>query len=81
MAGGYPDPRRHIIGVGPGPGIGLLFIIMGALTSLEMLAVFLDRQVRPVEQELRDSVSGEVGTKADDFVAETTAASTSAAGS
>jgi len=44
----------RVIGVGPGRGIGLLFMILGLLTLLSVLAVSRIRPVRCVETELPD---------------------------
>jgi hypothetical protein len=45
----------RIIGVGPGRGIGLLFIVMGIFTVLVTIAGFLSPRLRRVEQELPDA--------------------------
>jgi hypothetical protein len=47
----------RIIGVGPGRGIGLLFIVMGMLTVLVTIAGYLHPRVRLVEQELPDAIA------------------------
>lgn len=49
-----------IIGVGPGRGMGLLFIVMGSLTLLTALGGWLHPRLRRVELELPD-VLGEAG--------------------
>lgn len=46
----------HIIGVGRGRGIGLLFIIMGALTMLATVVAYQYPRLRQVEKELPDAV-------------------------
>ena len=46
----------QIIGVGPGRGIGLLFIVMGALTILVTLAAYQYPRLRLVEDELPDAI-------------------------
>lgn len=47
----------QIIGIGPGRGIGLLFIVMGVLTILAAVAGYLYPRLRLLEQELPDMVS------------------------
>ena len=47
----------HIIGVGRGHGIGLLFIIMGALTMLATLIAYQFPRLRRVEKELPDAIT------------------------
>jgi hypothetical protein len=47
----------RIIGVGPGRGIGLLFIVMGLLTVLVTTAGYLHPRLRLVEQELPDAIA------------------------
>ncbi len=47
----------QIIGVGPGRGIGLLFIIMGILTILATIAGYSYPRLRLLEQELPDMIS------------------------
>jgi DHA3 family macrolide efflux protein-like MFS transporter len=47
----------QLIGVGPGRGIGLLFIVMGILTVLVTIAGYLHPRLRWVEQELPDALS------------------------
>lgn len=55
----------EIIGVGPGRGIGLLFIIMGALTILVTVVAYQYSPLRLVERQLPDAVADEaiVGTE------------------
>ena len=50
----------QLIGVGPGRGIGLLFIIMGMLTILETIAAYQYPRLRLVEDELPDAIADEV---------------------
>lgn len=47
------------IGVGPGRGIGLMFIVLGALTSLLALGGYLYRPLRLVETLLPDAAQAE----------------------
>jgi predicted MFS family arabinose efflux permease len=47
----------QIIGVGPGRGIGLLFIVMGLLTVLVTTVGYLHPRLRLVEQELPDAIA------------------------
>lgn len=49
----------HIIGVGPGRGIGLLFVVVGVLTVVTVVASYLYPRLRFVEDELPDAI-GEV---------------------
>lgn len=46
-----------LIGVGPGRGIGLIFIIMGLLIALATVAGYLNPRIRLVEDELPDFVA------------------------
>lgn len=49
----------QIIGVGPGRGIGLLFILMGSLTMLTTIAAYQYPRLRLVENELPDAIADE----------------------
>jgi MFS transporter, DHA3 family, macrolide efflux protein len=58
VAGGpLADSVGRIIGVGPGRGIGLLFIVMGLSTVLVTIAGYLHPRVRLVEQELPEAIA------------------------
>lgn len=46
----------QLIGVGPGRGIGLLFIVMGALTILATVVAYQYPRLRLVEDELPDAI-------------------------
>jgi hypothetical protein len=46
-----------IIGVGPGRGIGLLFIIMGMLLIVAIITCYLSPRLRRVESELPNVIS------------------------
>jgi len=46
----------RVIGVGPGRGIGLLFIVIGFLCSLVSLSAYLNPRVRNLEDEIPDAV-------------------------
>jgi MFS family permease len=48
------DTIGQIIGVGPGRGMGLMFIIMGVLSILSALSAFAHPRIRGVEVELPD---------------------------
>lgn len=48
-----------IIGVGPGRGIGLLFIVLGCITILAVALGYSSRPLRTVEQDLPDAISDE----------------------
>lgn len=54
--GPLADSVGRIIGVGPGRGMGLLFIVLGALTMLTALAGYLHPRIRRVEEELPDAI-------------------------
>jgi MFS transporter, DHA3 family, macrolide efflux protein len=45
----------HILGVGPGRGIGLMFVIAGLGTTLASAAAYLNPRIRKVEEELPDA--------------------------
>jgi len=49
----------HIIGIGPGRGIGLLFIIMGILKAVASVGGYLYPRIRLVEDELPDVIADE----------------------
>lgn len=58
--GPLADSVGRLIGVGPGRGIGLLFIVLGSLMVLISVAAYLYPRLRRLEQELPDAiVSGE----------------------
>jgi DHA3 family macrolide efflux protein-like MFS transporter len=54
-----------LIGVGPGRGIALIFVIAGALYTLAALAILLHPRIRRVEVELPDVIEDE-GRKTND---------------
>jgi hypothetical protein len=56
--GPLADSIGRIIGVGPGRGIGLLFIIVGVLTVLITLVSYMYQPLRLVEDELPDVIPG-----------------------
>jgi MFS family permease len=45
----------QVIGVGPGRGIGLLFILVGAVPTLAAVWAYANRRIRLIEQELPDA--------------------------
>jgi MFS transporter, DHA3 family, macrolide efflux protein len=47
----------RVIGVGPGRGIGFLFIIMGFLTLLITIAGYLYPRLRMLEDEVADTIA------------------------
>jgi hypothetical protein len=53
----------RVIGVGPGRGIGLMFILMGFMTMLVAVCGYLYPRVRLVENELPDAIEGDAQTK------------------
>ncbi len=56
--GPLADSIGEIIGVGPGRGIGLLFIVVGVLTVVITLVSYMYPPLRFVEDELPDVVTG-----------------------
>jgi DHA3 family macrolide efflux protein-like MFS transporter len=54
--GPLSDSVGHLIGVGPGRGMGLMFILMGTLAILSALSAFAYPRIRRVEIELPDAV-------------------------
>jgi DHA3 family macrolide efflux protein-like MFS transporter len=48
---------QTLLGAGPGRGIGLVFVVAGALTVLVQCAGFLQPRLRRVEEELPDAVA------------------------
>jgi hypothetical protein len=50
----------HIIGTGPGRGIGLMFIILGAVMVVVSFVSILYSRLRHVEEELPDMVGEEI---------------------
>jgi hypothetical protein len=46
----------RIIGVGPGRGMGFMFIILGAMAGLGMFLAYLYRPFRLLEDQLPDAV-------------------------
>jgi DHA3 family macrolide efflux protein-like MFS transporter len=49
----------QLIGVGPGRGIGLMFMVMGALTMIVTVIAYLYPRLRLVEDELPDALRDE----------------------
>jgi hypothetical protein len=47
----------QLIGVGPGRGIGLIFMVMGTLTMIVTVVAYLYPRLRLVEDELPDAIS------------------------
>jgi DHA3 family macrolide efflux protein-like MFS transporter len=54
--GALADSVGRVIGVGPGRGIGLLFIVLGALTIVATIGGYMYPRLRRVEQELPDVI-------------------------
>jgi DHA3 family macrolide efflux protein-like MFS transporter len=48
------DSVGRVVGVGPGRGVGLMFMMFGALTLLSVAVIYACRPVRNVEAELPD---------------------------
>lgn len=60
-ANGYlAESMGQLIGVGPGRGIGLMFVIMGVLMVMVAVMSFLHPRLRLVEDELPDMVAEEL---------------------
>lgn len=59
MAAGGPlaGSAGRIIGVGPGRGIALLYVVLGLLTLLAAVAAYLYRPLRQVERDLPDAIA------------------------
>ncbi len=49
----------RLIGTGPGRGIALLYIIMGFITLLATLRIYLYPRVRNIENEMPDALPDE----------------------
>lgn len=56
VGGSYAGTIGQVIGVGPGRGIGLLFIIMGILTMLFVCAAYFYPRLRRLEDEVMDAL-------------------------
>jgi hypothetical protein len=48
----------RVVGIGPGRGIGLLFIVMGAIKMVVTLVSYANPRIRFVEDELPDAIDG-----------------------
>lgn len=46
----------HVLGTGPGRGLGLLFVVLGLVPLVAAVAGLLNRRVRRVEQDLPDAL-------------------------
>jgi hypothetical protein len=55
--GSFADNVGRVIGVGPGRGIGLMFVLVGLLMQAFTLIAYCSPRVRRVEQELPDAIS------------------------
>lgn len=66
LAAGGPlsESVGQVLGVGPGRGIGLLYVVAGVLTLLAPLFAYLDPKLRVVEYELPDAVGSEAPSQA-----------------
>lgn len=58
--GPLADSVGRIIGVGPGYGIALLFVIMGGLTTLATIVGYCYPRLRFIEEELPDAIANQV---------------------
>jgi len=52
-----------VIGVGPGRGIGLLYILLAFLIMLALALGYRSRSLRGVEKDLPDAIAGEAGAE------------------
>jgi hypothetical protein len=59
--GPLSDSVGRLIGVGPGRGIGLLFIVLGSMMVLISVAAYLYPRLRRLEQELPDAIVSVAG--------------------
>lgn len=57
VKGPLADSIGRVIGVGPGHGIALLFVVLGTLTVLATIGAYLYPHLRLVEQELPDAIA------------------------
>lgn len=64
----------HVFGTGPGAGIRVLFVAMGALSSLAALMWLLHPRIRNVENELPDAALSPVGPHPEANLGQTPAA-------
>jgi MFS transporter len=55
--GALADSIGRVVGVGPGRGVGLMFMLFGVLTLLSVAVIYAYRPVRNVETELPDVLS------------------------
>ena len=53
--GALADSAGRVIGVGPGRGIGLMYVLIGALMALTALAMFLVPSIRRLERDVPDA--------------------------
>jgi hypothetical protein len=53
--GPLADSLGGLVGVGPGRGVGLLFMLAGALVTLSSVGAYLNPHLRRVEDELPDA--------------------------
>jgi len=54
----------RVVGVGPNRGIGLLFMLLGIMMVMQVVAGYLHPRIRKVEDELPDAVPSELPVKA-----------------
>ena len=52
----HPHLHQHLLGTGPGRGIGLLFLLMGIAKMAVTLIGYAQPRIRLVEDELPDAV-------------------------
>jgi hypothetical protein len=57
--GAWASSIGRVVGVGPGRGMGLLFVLAGIFNVLVLLAGYLYPHIRRVEDELPDAVGDE----------------------
>ncbi|WP_240359914.1 MFS transporter [Pyxidicoccus trucidator] len=61
-SGALADSVGRVLGTGPGRGIALLFVVLGALAILNVLLAWLSPRIRNVEEELPDALRPEPAT-------------------
>jgi len=64
--GALADLFGPVIGVGPGHGVALIFVVAGALYLLTALIILIHPRIRRVEDELPDTIPDEGGQPAPD---------------
>jgi MFS family permease len=68
--GPLADSLGQVLGVGPGRGVGLLFIVVGLLSILVTLLAYSNPHVRSVEDELPDAIQPSLEQSVQDSLGE-----------